>query len=149
MPRPTPPRLDTDRAYEQRFLARHQAKVDRSAGLLACWPWTSAINRNGYGTLRGGRRHISDTGIRYIYQAHRVALAIATCPADMTIFQFMDQGECDGGVGNLEAAHRWGWCHGCRRCCNPAHLDWQTHRQNCLEMHDRRHGHDRGRRVAA
>lgn len=148
MPRPLPTRLDADRNYEQRFIARHQAKVDRSAGLLACWPWTSATNRNGYGTLRGARGHISETGIRYIYQAHRVALAIATCLAEMTIFQFMDQGEYHGGVSTLEAAHLWECCHGCRSCCNPVHLEWQTHRQNCLEMLDRQYGHDRGRRVA-
>ena len=148
MPGPQLVRLDADRDYAQRFIARHQAKVDRSAGLLACWPWTGAHNRNGYGTLRGGRLHISESGIRYIYQAHRVALAIATCPAEMTIFQFLARGECDGGVGNLEAAHLWECCHGCRSCCNPVHLEWQTHHQNCLEMVARRDGHDRGRLVA-
>ncbi len=149
MPRPRPSRLDTDRDYEQRFIARHQAKVDRSAGLLACWPWIGATNQNGYGTLRGGRGHISDTGIRMIYQAHRVALAISTCPVGMTVFQFMDlYANWAGGVRDLEAGHRWETCQGNRGCCNPAHLEWLTHRQNTLEMVARRDAHDRGQLIA-
>ncbi len=123
------PRLDADRDYARRFIARHQAKVDRSGGLLACWPWTGATNPDGYGTLRGGRQHVSDTGIHSSYRAHRVALAIATCPPDMTLFQFMRAGQWSQGIADLDAAHV---CPGmpCRACCNPLHLDWKTHQHN-------------------
>jgi hypothetical protein len=32
--------------------ARFWEKVDRSGGPEACWPWTAATARNGYGTIR-------------------------------------------------------------------------------------------------
>ena len=140
------PHLDVDCTYIRCFVERHQSKVDRSGGLLACWPWIGARNRNGYGTLRGATRHIGETGIRYIYQAHRVALAIATCPEDQTIFQFMDETQA-----RLEAAHGIG-CQ-MRRCCNPTHLSWKSHRENLLDIIAAlgRLGvaHDKGRRVTA
>ncbi len=120
--------LDLDRDYERRFVARHRRKVDRSRGLFACWPWLGSINKNGYGTIRGGRLHISETGIRWIYQAHRVALAIATCPDELTVFQLMDNQNAE-----LEAAHTCHW----RPCCQPQHLLWKTHHDNILDIIER------------
>ncbi len=146
MPPLLPAHLDVDGEYIRRFIERHRAKVDRSEGLLACWPWTGARNRNGYGTLRGSRLHIGETGIRWIYQAHRVALAIETCPDDQTIFQFMDSTQA-----RLEAAH----ARVCRTrlCCNALHLSWKSHRQNLLDIvvtgGQLGVSHDKGRRVTA
>ena len=135
--------LHRDRDYERRFIARHSAKVDRSGGFFACWPWMGALNGNGYGTLRGGTLHISVTGIRWIYQAHRVALAIATVREDQTIFELMDD---ENAV--LEAAHT---CH-FRPCCQPDHLVWKSHRSNLADVVARygalgRSAHDKGMRV--
>lgn len=52
------------RTVEQRFWE----KVDRSAGVDACWPWLGYINPNGYGYFRLGTR---------VVRAHRVALALS------------------------------------------------------------------------
>ena len=137
--------VNLDRDYEARFIARWVEKVDKSAGFGKCWQWLGARNKNGYGTLRGGRCHISETGIRWVYQAHRVALAIDTCPREFTIFTWMDEEQA-----RLEAAHL---CHQ-RSCQNPQHLVWKTHRQNVSDIIDRygRLGlpaHDKGRRISA
>lgn len=151
MPSPRAPR-DRDRDYERTFLARHAALVDQTDDLLGCWLWRGTVNSNGYGRMRGGLLHFSLSGIRGNYGAHRVALAAPTCPADVTIFQFMDQlTHWDGGVSDREAAHE-PQCVS-RLCCNPVHLRWKTHRQNCLDIIARYGGlglpaHDRGTQLA-
>lgn len=72
---------------------RFWAKVDKSGGPDACWPWTGCRNRQGYGaTTLGGKR----TG------AHRVALALVTGPIPEGRFACH---KCDNPP-----------------CCNPAHL---------------------------
>lgn len=75
--------------------ARFWAKVDRSGGPTACWPWTgSATDGRGYGVLMGpGRKHL---------RAPRLSLALAGRPVP------------DG----------WDALHSCDNppCVNPAHL---------------------------
>lgn len=72
-------------------------KVDRSAGLDACWPWLGRRDSDGYGLCWSSNRR---------YRSHRVAWAAArgvsvdTAPLIRHL--------CDGG-GNP-------WC------CNPRHL---------------------------
>lgn len=68
------------------------ARVDRSGGQDACWPWTGALNNHGYGVFElAGKFHL----------AHRVAYE-----------------QVHGPLGGLCALHR---CDN-RPCCNPRHL---------------------------
>jgi hypothetical protein len=93
------------------LLERFWAKVDRSGGLFACWPWTGSTqtsrnNPTGYGKIQEGGR-----GSRII-AAHRIACVIAT-------------GEEPDG---MEACH----APTCTTtlCCNPHHLRWGTRAEN-------------------
>lgn len=98
----TPPRASTT-------AARITAKVDRSAGPEACWPFTGAT-QHGYGVISDGSAQ---------RKAHRVAYVVFTgepIPEGLTLDH-----ECHN------AAYRQGLCSGgddCphRRCCNPSHL---------------------------
>lgn len=78
--------------------SRLDAYVDRRGGPDACWPWTGAVYRSGYGQMT-----VIVDGERRTLTAHRVAWEVANgCPVP------------DGLLV----------CHRCdfRRCCNPAHL---------------------------
>ena len=88
---------------------RFWEKVDTSAGPDACWPWRSHINKaTGYGTFYVARRKIE--------YAHRMAYTLThgAIPDGMTIDHVRSRG--------------------CTRtdCCNPAHLEVVTHRENIL-----------------
>lgn len=81
---------------------RFWARVDRSAGPDACWPWRGRVNKTtGYGVLMSEGAPLG---------AHRTAyvLAVSEIPAGMQI------------------------CHRCDNppCCNPGHLFLGTHREN-------------------
>jgi hypothetical protein len=80
---------------------RFWEKVARGAS-TECWPWSAAIQPNGYGQMNTG-------GGRKVY-AHRMAYELAVRPIP------------DGLVID----------HLCRNraCCNPAHLDAVTQRVN-------------------
>lgn len=85
---------------------RFWAKVDKSGGPGACWPWTAGIcTRTGYGNIWWLGRAQS---------AHRIAyeLAIGPIPPGLT-------------VDHVEA-------RGCtlRHCVNPAHLEAVTQAEN-------------------
>lgn len=103
---------------EQRFWSH----VDKSGGPESCWPWTSSINPDGYGSFRFHTYRKS-----WSVTAHRVAYELS-------------KGELPAGTEI---------CHSCnnRSCQNPAHLYAGTHTQN---MHDsilagtRYHPHDLG-----
>lgn len=81
---------------------RFWSKVDRSGGPAACWPWTGSRSDQGYGS-------ISVNG--ELHGSHRVAYELMVGP--------IEQPQLD---------------HLCRNppCCNPAHLEPVTGRENTL-----------------
>lgn len=84
--------------------ARFWAKVDRTGGPAACWPWTAYRTRSGYGRFNLGGKRI-DT-------AHRVAYVLLRGPVPE----------------GLQLDHL---CR-VRHCVNPAHLEPVTQRENLL-----------------
>lgn len=90
---------DLGDGYRERFWS----KVDRSGGQSACWPWRGALQANGYGRVKAGRRAVL---------AHRVAYVLL---------------EGEAGA-DLVIDHR---CR-TRSCCNPLHLEAVTQQTNVL-----------------
>jgi hypothetical protein len=105
------------------LLDRYLAKVDKSGGPDACWPWTGSLNK-GYGQIGAGP---CPPGVarnsRVPLKAHHVAYRL-------------EHGEVPAGSFVL---------HRCDNppCCNPAHLFLGTQADN---MHDM---DGKGRRVTA
>jgi hypothetical protein len=85
--------------------ARFWAKVDKSAGDGGCWPWTGAVNSDGYGNFGKGRGSA---------KAHRVAweMSVGPIPDGLQVLH-----HCDNPP-----------------CCNPAHLFLGTHTDNMRDM---------------
>lgn len=92
-------------------------RVDMSGGPDACWPWTMAVEKNGYGQLNwavlGGHS-----------RAHVVAyeLAYGEIPLDPELERRLD---VDHKCHNADISCPGGPCRH-RRCCNPAHLAIKT-----------------------
>jgi hypothetical protein len=84
------------------------AKLDRSGGRRACWPWRGQRSQSGYGRTKWPYRDARETA------AHRVAyeLVHGPIPAGMLV------------------------CHRCDNppCCNPFHLFLGTHLDNTVDM---------------
>lgn len=98
------------RPLEERF----HAKVDRSGGPDACWPWAGA-KTTAKRTAGGKRGHIRIGGGRSEHiKAHRLALILE---------DGKDRGE------------KWEAGHLCDNplCCNPKHLMWMTRKQNARD----------------
>jgi hypothetical protein len=91
-------------SVEERFWA----KVDKSAGPEACWPWTAARAQDNYGhfSLRGKIR-----------TAQSVALELT-------------QGARPQGYEGMHSCDN-------PPCCNPAHLSWGTKLQNQQQKAER------------
>lgn len=105
---------------------RFWAKVDRSQGPDACWPWRAGRDRQGYGKfwVRSG---VGETG-RTVH-ASRVALGL-----------FLGRPVADDKSA----------CHHCDNppCCNPAHLYEGSSDANANDRHSRGrdpHGERHGR----
>jgi hypothetical protein len=75
--------------------------IDQSGGLDACWPWTSSLNRDGYGDVSFKRKHLL---------AHRLAY--------------------EARVGAIPDGLQLDHLCRLRRCCNPAHLEPVTSLEN-------------------
>ncbi|WP_135230780.1 HNH endonuclease [Deinococcus fonticola] len=94
------------------FRAQFDARVDRSGGPDACWPWTGRLNEFGYG--RVDIKH--HDGTRSGYLTHRIAFMLehgAMPPHPLVV------------------RHS---CIASRNCCNPRHLLSGTQAEN---MRDR------------
>lgn len=87
------------KTLEERFTE----KQDRSGGPMACWPWTGALDQNGYGAFWDGRS---------MRKAHRVIYETLVGPVP------------DG----LQLDHL---CRN-RACTNTAHLEPVTARENSM-----------------
>lgn len=86
------------------------ARVDRSGGDGACWPWRGAITKGGYG-------HIMARGRRE-FLVHRLALLFAGVPLEPRQLALH---ACDNPP-----------------CCNPAHLRAGNHKDNAVDRSVRR-----------
>lgn len=87
---------------------RFWAKVDRSGGPAACWPWRGGVSDNGYGQFdRGGRK----------VGAHRIAYEAVNGPLPRGRIA---RHTCDTPL-----------------CCNPAHIVAGTHLDNMADRTER------------
>jgi hypothetical protein len=87
---------------------RFWAKVDQSGGPDACWPWTAATDRYGYGNF-----HVWRDGKKYMDKAHRVAYRLVHGIEPPAVLH-----SCDNPP-----------------CCNDAHLLSGTRKANNHDRH--------------
>lgn len=92
------------------LLERIEAKLDRSGGPGACWPWTGRTNNKGYGVVgSGGKRG----PLRYVHRAY-YELIVGPIPDGLQIDHVRARG-CT-----------------MKHCANPAHLEPVTASVNQL-----------------
>jgi hypothetical protein len=91
----------------QSIRERLWAKID-VRGRDECWPWTAATRGNGYGAILVGRS--PQVAHRLVYE-----MEVGPIPDGHEI-----RHKCDNPG-----------------CCNPAHLETGTHRQNILDTRNR------------
>ncbi|KKN69830.1 hypothetical protein LCGC14_0436540 [marine sediment metagenome] len=101
--------LDNAITFSPRTPALFWAKVDKSAGVNGCWPWTAATYHDGYGMLGV----LVGPGTWRAQRAHRISL--------------LANGPISDGMHIL---------HSCDSppCVNPAHLREGTHQDNMADM---------------
>jgi hypothetical protein len=85
------------------------AKVDKTAGPDACWPWTGARTHQGYGVF--------NIGARVARKAHRIAWELTNGPPPEDKPHVLH--DCPSGDNPA--------------CCNPAHLWTGTNEDNHLD----------------
>ena len=80
------------------FRARTLAKIDRSGGRDACWPWTGGTDKHRRGRIRTGRAN----------------LALYSNQAAWFVFR--------GALRTGKQVNHVGWCALGANCCNFRHL---------------------------
>lgn len=80
--------------------------VDNSAGQNACWPWTKAVNKSGYGSVWIDKK--SRTASRVAYE-----LTFGSIPKNGSYHGHVVMHSCDNRI-----------------CCNPNHLSLGSQKQN-------------------
>lgn len=96
----------------QAAIDRFWARVDRSGGPDACWPWTGkSTMRYGYGLLTWKQRLVNAARLAY-------ELVVGPIPAGLDLLH-----SCDNPP-----------------CCNPKHLRPGTHMENMIDMDTRKRG---------
>lgn len=100
----------TDTPKRLTLADRFWAKVDKR-GPDECWPWTAAVNENGYGVMRPQGKKSGPT-----IKAHRVSLMLAGVDVEGRLVLH----SCDNPP-----------------CVNPAHLSAGDRQQNVADMMSR------------
>lgn len=95
------------------FTERFWAKVDKSGGEGACWPWLGAISDTGYGKFRSDGGRVGSRALR----APRVAWELVNGPIP-------------DGLWTLHSCDN-------RQCVNPAHLRLGNRSDNMRDMWER------------
>lgn len=92
-----------------RDIERFWARVDRSGGEQACWPWLGARDPSGYGAFKLNGKKVNTNRVSFLVANGRL-------PAP-----------------GLDAAHAPVVCHE-RACCNPSHIREATRAENARDM---------------
>ena len=96
----------SNRRRGDNFEARFYARIDRSAGPDACWPWTGPRDKDGYGKVI--HYSVGDTRAHRVAYEFHLGLPLRSLPADVIV-----RHSCDNPP-----------------CCNPAHLLPGDHQAN-------------------
>lgn len=101
--------------YGTEVQERFWSKVDKR-GPDECWPWTGFLESNGYGRVK-------HKGERTLVHRRAYEFSVGPIPPGLRVDHVChnQDKECPGGN---ECQHR--------HCCNPAHLEPVTNRENVL-----------------